>query len=207
MQSSLSFIHVYILNTQVDQLIFLMSDKITISHLSHIKVDNSIYLIKLSTCVLTFIPRHTCNHSTLLSLRSNIVHFEYVTHTCGHVSEVASKVNGGGNDCCLCSIKHLIMMSDTVALLLSKVERRLYSLILNNIFNFYYSLSLLHIEAVKYHLLFFIIKWMSIVFNCSTDVQKKKNITLPIIFPFVMYFGFATLVLIWKNDSICIFKL
>jgi len=42
MQSSLSFIHVYILNTQVDQLIFLMSDKITISHLSHIKVDNSI---------------------------------------------------------------------------------------------------------------------------------------------------------------------
>jgi len=131
-------------------------------------------------CVLTYIHRHTCNLLVCCLFFRNIVHIEYVTHTCGHVSEVASKVNGGGNHSCSCSIKHLIMMSDTVALLLSKVERRLYSLILNNIFNFYYSLS------YTYRLLFFIIKWMSIVFNCSTDVQKK-NITLPIVFSLFLF--------------------
>ena len=41
--------------------------------------------------------RHTCKFLVCLSLlllllHSNIGHFEYVTHTCGHVSEVASNV-------------------------------------------------------------------------------------------------------------------
>jgi hypothetical protein len=65
---------------------------------------------------------------TTVSSLSNIIHIEYVTHICVHVSEVAAKVNGGSH-CCSCSIKHLMMMSDTVALLLSRVERRLYPLI------------------------------------------------------------------------------
>ena len=59
------------------------------------------------------------------------MHIEYVTHRCGHASEVPAKAkaNGGvgrGGDapCCSCSIKHLMMMSETVALLLWRVERR-----------------------------------------------------------------------------------
>jgi hypothetical protein len=119
----------------------------------HTSKWTTVHLIKLSMCVLTSMYRHTCNPFTLLSLLSNIVHIEYVTHTCGHVSEVASKMNGGGNYSCSCSIKHLMMMSDTVALLLLRVKRRLYPLIYiftqvrddcqTTSSSFFYSLSLL----------------------------------------------------------------
>ena len=143
--------HMYTISLQVNQLIFPMNNTTTVSYLSNIKVDNSISNQVKYVRVNFHIYQYARNYFTLLSLLSNIVHIEYVTRTCGHVGEVASKVNSGGNYCCRCSIKHLMMMSDTVGLLLSSAERRLYALIyihtsesqlLNNIFIFSFILLL-----------------------------------------------------------------
>jgi hypothetical protein len=177
------------------------------SHLSYIKVDNSISNQVKHVRVNSYTS--TCMQSFyyVVSLLSNIVHIEYVTHTHMYSCQWSGIESEWRRQWLLSMFNQtphhdewyssLIVVKSRTTFIFFDIKQHLQLLL--------FSLSLLHIEAVKYHLLFFIIKWMSIVFNCSTDVQK--NITLPIIFPFVMYFGFATLVLIWKNDSICIFKL
>jgi hypothetical protein len=163
-------------------------------------------------CVLTPIHQHACNPFTMLSLSSFEHRAYWVCHTHMYSCQWSGIESERRRRQWLLSMfnqtphhdewySSLIVVKSRTTFIFFDIKQHLQLLLF----------SLLHIEAVKYRLLFFIIKWMSIVFNCSTDVQKK-NITLPIIFPFfynafVMYFGFATLVLIWKNDSICIFKL
>lgn len=101
------------IHIQVNQLIFLMSDKIKISHLSHIKVDNSISNQVKHVRVNFY--RSTCMQSFFTRVVSSFEHRAYwVCHT--HMWSCRwsgiEKVNSGGNYCCLCSIKHLIMMSE-----------------------------------------------------------------------------------------------
>lgn len=105
------------------------------------------------------------------------------------------------DDCQTTSSLFLCFFDSFTLINLLRMQKVSYPFIhsINNIINNFISLN---------HLLSFLI---------VRQMEKKimKNITLPNHFrldvffynTFIMYFGFATLVLIWKNDSICIFKL
>lgn len=64
-----------------------MSEKISVT-----SKWTTVDLIKLSACVFTSLGRrHTCNPSVLSLRFETLVHIEYVTHRCGHASEVAAE--------------------------------------------------------------------------------------------------------------------
>jgi hypothetical protein len=160
---------------------------------SHIHTSKwtTVYLIKL-------------NIDTYMQFFTACFYHEYwICHT--HTLKWQWKVSGIG----CCSIKHLIMMSDTVVLLLSTIERRMffdiYSHKWEKIVKYHLHLQIVHAyrsKIVNYSYLF--------LFNCSTDgclvlLNRRREYITFLYISFVMYFEFATLVFIWKNDSICIF--
>jgi hypothetical protein len=196
MQSSLSFIHVYILNTQVDQLIFLMSDKITISHLSHIKVDNSIsnqvkhvrvnfytstYMQSFYSVVSSFEHRafwvcHThmwsCQWSGIESERRRQLMLSMFNQT-PHVDEWYSSL--------------IVVKSGTTFIsfdIYINIQKKKWDRIVKqHLHLFLFSLiNLLRLQAVQYpfilsiNIIYYSLslnEFLSSFFNCPTDVQKE----------------------------------
>ena len=235
---------------------------VSLSHLWDIKVDNSrsnqvervrVRISRSTTYMQSFSVVSSIRNSCILSMS----HTDVVMPVKWQQKE--KKVNGGGRSdvpCCSCSIEHLVMMSETVALLLWRVERRsiLWYIdihtserrLSNNIFSLSLLLALLltsyacssgdvvdfrFIESIwtlndrclclscNIHILIcWIVRQM-----CREERERERrtdedeweeckhqhlaSVVSLVSNAFVMYFGFATLVLIWKNDSICISKL
>lgn len=111
-QSSVSFTRVIHLNTHTGRLIFSNQWQKSPYPVSYAYTSKwtTAYLIKL-------------NIDTYMQFfNSCFYHTQWICHI-HTLSEVAVKVSGIGSRSC--SIKHLIMMSDTVALLLSRSEWRM----------------------------------------------------------------------------------